>query len=75
MDLAQHVVAGMLQEAHTHFSEEAYDWPLLPEAFPVVQFQDAMAMISHAIGEDVTGEPDLSPAHEAWRLGAKRVRV
>ncbi len=66
MDLAQHVVVGMLQAAHTHFSDEAYDWPLLPETFPVVHFQDATAMISHAIGEDVTGEPDLSPAHEAW---------
>jgi nondiscriminating aspartyl-tRNA synthetase len=66
MDLAAKVVARMLQEAKTHFGDWPYDWPLLPETFPVVHFKDAMAMISRAIGEDVTEEPDLSPAHEAW---------
>jgi nondiscriminating aspartyl-tRNA synthetase len=40
--------------------------PAVPAEIPHVHFTDAMAMISAATGEDVTGEPDLAPAHERW---------
>jgi nondiscriminating aspartyl-tRNA synthetase len=40
--------------------------PALPAGPVVVHFADALEMISKATGEDVTGEPDLAPAHERW---------
>jgi nondiscriminating aspartyl-tRNA synthetase len=40
--------------------------PALPEKPVVVHFADVLEMISAATGEDVTGEPDLAPAHERW---------
>jgi nondiscriminating aspartyl-tRNA synthetase len=40
--------------------------PIVPAQIPHVHFEAAMAMISAATGEDVTGEADLAPAHERW---------
>ena len=40
--------------------------PVLPPEPLVVHFAEVLEMISKAIGEDVTGEPDLTPAHERW---------
>jgi len=40
--------------------------PVVPAEIPHIAFDQAMAMISAATGEDVTGEPDLAPAHERW---------
>jgi nondiscriminating aspartyl-tRNA synthetase len=40
--------------------------PQVPAQIPHLHFTEAMAMISAATGEDVTGEDDLAPAHERW---------
>jgi nondiscriminating aspartyl-tRNA synthetase len=40
--------------------------PSVPGQIPHLHFAEAMEMISRATGEDVTGEPDLAPAHERW---------
>jgi nondiscriminating aspartyl-tRNA synthetase len=47
--------------------------PAVPVQIPYLHFTDAMALISAATGEDVSGEDDLSPAHERW-LGDWAVR-
>jgi Aspartyl/asparaginyl-tRNA synthetases len=38
----------------------------VPEEIPSVHFVDALAMVGDALGEDLSGEPDLAPAHERW---------
>lgn len=40
--------------------------PNVPDEIPHLHFTTALEMISEATGEDVTREPDLSPAHERW---------
>jgi nondiscriminating aspartyl-tRNA synthetase len=40
--------------------------PEVPAQIPHVHFADAMALISAATGEDVSGEDDLAPGHERW---------
>jgi len=40
--------------------------PEVPAEIPHIHFTDAMALISAATGEDVTGAADLAPAHERW---------
>jgi nondiscriminating aspartyl-tRNA synthetase len=40
--------------------------PSVPAEIPHIHFADAMQLISRETGEDVTGEPDLAPAHERW---------
>ncbi len=40
--------------------------PSVPAQIPHIHFAEAMTLISRATGEDVTGEPDLAPAHERW---------
>ncbi len=40
--------------------------PSVPAQIPHIHFAEAMELISRATGEDVTGEPDLAPAHERW---------
>jgi nondiscriminating aspartyl-tRNA synthetase len=40
--------------------------PIVPAEIPHLHFAEAMALISAATGEDVTGEDDLAPAHERW---------
>jgi len=63
-------VGGMLEgiRAHAEESVRALDiaMPALPSEPVVVHFADVLEMISKATGEDVTGEPDLAPAHERW---------
>lgn len=31
-----------------------------------MHFVDAVAMVGQALAEDLSGEPDLAPAHERW---------
>jgi nondiscriminating aspartyl-tRNA synthetase len=38
----------------------------VPAEIPVVHFVDALALVGAGLGEDLTGEPDLAPAHERW---------
>ena len=54
-------------EARVHGAGDVLDgWPRLPEEIPAIHFADALAMISAALGSDLSGEPDLAPAHERW---------
>jgi nondiscriminating aspartyl-tRNA synthetase len=39
---------------------------VVPSEIPVVHFADALDMVGKAAGEDLSGEPDLAPAHERW---------
>jgi len=39
---------------------------VVPSEIPVVHFADALDMVGKATGEDLSGEPDLAPAHERW---------
>ncbi|GIH18754.1 aspartate--tRNA(Asn) ligase [Rugosimonospora africana] len=39
---------------------------VVPEAIPEVHFADAVRMVGEALGEDLSAEPDLAPAHERW---------
>lgn len=40
--------------------------PKLPESIPELHFTEVLEAISRETGVDVTGENDLSPAHERW---------
>jgi nondiscriminating aspartyl-tRNA synthetase len=40
--------------------------PVLPAEPLVVHFAEVLELVSRATGQDVTGEPDLAPAHERW---------
>jgi nondiscriminating aspartyl-tRNA synthetase len=40
--------------------------PDVPAEIPAIHFAEAQRLISEATGEDLTGEPDLAPAHERW---------
>jgi nondiscriminating aspartyl-tRNA synthetase len=63
-------VAGMLNAiratAGTSLELVGAAMPALPSEPLVVHFADVLEMISAVTGEDVTGEPDLAPAHERW---------
>jgi nondiscriminating aspartyl-tRNA synthetase len=45
----------------------------VPETIPRVHFGEAVRMVGAALGEDLSAEPDLAPAHERW-LGEWAVR-
>ncbi len=66
----QAAVGGMLESVATRAAADVallgVQMPLLPAEAPIVHFADALEMISKDTGEDVTGEPDLAPAHERW---------
>ncbi len=70
MAVCRDAVAGMVSSV----AERARDQmdlleatlPAVPAEIPHVHFADAMELISGATGEDVTGAPDLAPAHERW---------
>ncbi|MEJ7763070.1 MAG: amino acid--tRNA ligase-related protein, partial [Thermomicrobiales bacterium] len=40
--------------------------PALPETIPSVSFGEALGIVSAGLGEDVSAEPDLAPAHERY---------
>ncbi|GAA1744807.1 aspartate--tRNA(Asn) ligase [Luedemannella helvata] len=40
--------------------------PEVPRTIPEVHFADALALVGAALGEDLSAEPDLAPAHERW---------
>ncbi len=70
---SHHTVMRILREALAVMMNEiertvpdAPRLPVIPAEIPVIHFTEALARISDAVGQDVTGEPDLSPAHEAW---------
>jgi nondiscriminating aspartyl-tRNA synthetase len=70
MRTVERAVAGMLQsiglQAASALALLGCDLPPAPDGVPSVHFDAALEMIARATGEDVLGEPDLSPAHERW---------
>jgi nondiscriminating aspartyl-tRNA synthetase len=70
MAVCRDAVAGMIalvsERARTGMELLGGALPSVPAEIPYLHFADAMTMISRATGEDVTGEPDLAPAHERW---------
>jgi nondiscriminating aspartyl-tRNA synthetase len=70
MPFCRDAVAGMVdsvrERAGSALRTLGATLPPVPAEIPHIHFTDAMALISAATGEDVTGEPDLAPAHERW---------
>jgi nondiscriminating aspartyl-tRNA synthetase len=70
MAVCRDAVAGMAasvsERARSEMDLLGATLPSVPAQIPHIHFADAMTLISRATGEDVTSEPDLSPAHERW---------
>jgi nondiscriminating aspartyl-tRNA synthetase len=70
MAICRDAVAGMFASAGERTASQLDSLgavlPSVPGQIPHVHFAQALEMISRATGEDVTGEPDLAPAHERW---------
>jgi nondiscriminating aspartyl-tRNA synthetase len=70
MAVCRAAIAGMAasvsERARSEMELLGASVPTVPAQIPHVHFADAMELISTATGEDVTGEPDLAPAHERW---------
>jgi len=70
MTVCRDAIAGMTESVSERARFEikllGAELPVVPEQIPHVHFAEAMELISTATGEDVTGEPDLAPAHERW---------
>jgi nondiscriminating aspartyl-tRNA synthetase len=70
MAVCRDAVAGMTasvwERARSQMNLLRASLPTVPAQIPHVHFADAMELISRATGEDVTGEPDLAPAHERF---------
>jgi len=70
MAVCRDAVAGMTDSVRERGSSAMQllgaTLPTVPAQIPHLHFAEAMVMISAATGQDVTGEPDLSPAHERW---------
>jgi nondiscriminating aspartyl-tRNA synthetase len=70
MAVLREVIAGMVTSV-TERASSAMELlgarlPDVPAQIPDIHFTRAMELISSQTGEDVTGEPDLAPAHERW---------
>ena len=70
MALLRDAVAGMAEavraEAPGAVALVGAVVPEVPAAIPCLDFLEAQRLIASATGEDLAGEPDLAPAHEAW---------
>ena len=70
MPVCRDAVAGMVDSVRERGRSAVQllgaELPTVPVEIPHIHFATAMAMISAATGEDLTGEDDLSPAHERW---------
>ena len=70
MAVCREAVAGMVASVMERGSSAMQlleaTLPTVPAQIPHIHFDQAMELISRETGEDVTGEPDLAPAHERW---------
>jgi nondiscriminating aspartyl-tRNA synthetase len=70
MPFCRDAVAGMVESVRERAAPAMQTLnatlPEVPAEIPHIHFTEAMTLISAATGEDVTGEPDLAPAHERW---------
>ena len=65
-DVIAAMVAGVEREAAGALAVLGLELPRVPRPIPDVHFLDAQTMITAATGEDLSNEPDLSPANERW---------
>ena len=63
MAVLRDVIAGMIAAIG---ERSAVALPDVPAEIPTVHFAEALEMVGAATGEDLSGEPDLAPAHERW---------
>jgi nondiscriminating aspartyl-tRNA synthetase len=70
MVMLERVIEGMLGSTGDIPQQDldllGLQFPRLTLPIPSVSFREAQEMIARATGEDLTGEPDLAPAHERW---------
>jgi nondiscriminating aspartyl-tRNA synthetase len=70
MAVLRHAVAGMTNavraEAAGAIALLGLTVPEVPDPIPAVDFREAQRLIAAATGEQLDGDPDLAPAHEAW---------
>jgi len=69
MTVLRDVVGGMLSmiaERVPSVVDLVGALPVVPAEIPALHFRDALAMVGASTGEDLSGEPDLAPAHERW---------
>ncbi len=70
MAVVERAIAGMLEALESHATPELelldLALPRREPGIPSVDFLEAQHLIETATGEQVLGEPDLSPAHERW---------
>jgi nondiscriminating aspartyl-tRNA synthetase len=67
MSLVERVLRGMIESlAPDELMLLRVDPPELPQRIPWIDFNEAQQLIQSATGEDVIGEPDLTPGHERW---------
>jgi nondiscriminating aspartyl-tRNA synthetase len=68
MRLLERVIHGMLNAIPEPLQERLISFgielPVLPPEFPSIHFTEALKLVSRELGEDITSEPDLAPAHE-----------
>lgn len=73
MALLEDVLRGIFATLERDYSAELTltdaQLPRIPQPIPYIHFADAQQLIYELHGEDVRGEPDLSPQDERW-LGA-----
>ncbi|MEJ7901712.1 MAG: aspartate--tRNA(Asn) ligase, partial [Thermomicrobiales bacterium] len=69
MAMTTHAISGMIDAARALELEQSYPdlvIPDVPAVIPDIHFTDALELVGRATGEDLSGEPDLAPAHERW---------
>ncbi len=70
MHLLTQVIGGMLariqRENAAALAQLVVELPHVPAEIPSIHFREAHTRYFEATGEDVRGEPDLSPAQERW---------
>jgi nondiscriminating aspartyl-tRNA synthetase len=70
MAVLRQVLAGMLEAVTQRYSRDlkllGIELPSVPAEIPSVHFSVAQEMIEAATGNQVIGEPDLSPSDERW---------
>ena len=70
MAMVRDVLAGIFAELETHYKGELNllqaQMPQVPAEIPHIHFAEAQELIFQLHGEDVRGEPDLSPQDERW---------
>jgi len=65
-DTIASMLAAVERDAAGALAVLRLELPKVPQPIPDVHFLDAQAMITAATGEDLSNEPDLSPANERW---------